>query len=131
MVTSLFAALLALIYFKISFDTIKARSKNKVSLGTGPEELIAPYVSAHSNFSSYVPILLILTYFVENSELIQDLFIYLIASAYTLGRILHYKAMTSNQMNFKLRRIGMMMTLFPLNILALTNIFIFIKVNFL
>jgi len=131
MITSLYASLLALLYFKISFDTVRARRRFKISLGTGENDEILKYVSAHSNFAAYVPILLILTFLLESSQQLPSILIYIIASVFTLGRVLHYLGMTANKMNFKLRVPGMAMTFIPLNLLAVLNLFAFVKINFL
>lgn len=58
MFTNLYIGLLTLLYFKISLETINARRSNKISVGAGDNNEIAGIVSAHSNFNSYVPIIL-------------------------------------------------------------------------
>jgi len=67
MIVSFYAGLLALLYFKLSVDVIKARRLHKVSLGCGPNDEIAAVISAHANFAAYVPLLLLLLWMVETS----------------------------------------------------------------
>ena len=126
MITSLYASLLAVLFFRISIDTIKARRSQKISLGTGKNDEIASIVSAHHNFASFVPVLLFMTFLVEHSGRIPDAAIHLVAGAYTAGRYLHYLAFSGEKMNFKQRVLGMQMTLFPLLILAGMNFYIYI-----
>lgn len=130
MITSLFASILAILYFKISFDTIKARRKNKISLGTGHNNEIEKYVSAHSNFAAYTPLLLILFFLIESSGQYSATVVYILGTLFAAGRVLHYLGMTSEKMNFKLRGAGMMLTLLPLNIMALLNIIAFVQIRF-
>lgn len=131
MITSLFASILAIVYFKISFDTVRARRKFKISMGPGPNNEIQKYISAHSNFAAYTPILLILTYLLESSNQFANIVVFLIAATYTIGRVFHYMAFAAEKMNFNFRLIGMVMTFMTMNILAILNIIAFLKVNFL
>ncbi|MCB0348363.1 MAG: MAPEG family protein, partial [Bdellovibrionales bacterium] len=121
------AGILALLFIKITADTILARRRLQISLGSGPNNEIASLVSAHSNFSSYVIYFLFLTYLVEQSGIAPGYLIHIIAAAFTLGRLSHYVAFSGKRMNFKLRVLGMQLTIVPMVILALTNILIFIK----
>lgn len=118
MITAFYAGLLAFLYFRISLDTIQARRRYKISTGPGKNNEIAEIVSAHSNFSAYVPTLLILTYLVEHSKMLSIYFIHFIATTYTVGRVLHYFAFRGEKMNFKRRVLGMQLTLWPLIILG-------------
>lgn len=123
MITSLYISLLALLYFRISLDTIKARVKNQVSLGTGSSEELLGLVSAHSNFQSYVPIIGLLMYFYEGSELGQPLVLHALGLSVLAGRLLHYLGLkNANAQNFKFRVAGMRLTLIPLIVLALLNL---------
>lgn len=126
MITTLFAGVLGVLYFFISIDVIKNRKKYQVSLGYGPNNEIAEIVSAHSNFSSYAPLLLILTYLLETSPWIPIWATFVLALGFTLGRVLHYLAFKGKKMNFKLRVKAMMLTLFPLLILGILNILDFL-----
>ncbi len=121
--TSLYAGLLAVLYFKLSLDTIKARRRNKISLGVGANNEIVAIVSAHHNFASYVPLLLLLTFFAESSGQVSNAVLHGLAAAFTLGRALHYVAFARPKMDFKLRVVGMHLTLWPLVILAGLNLY--------
>lgn len=125
MITSLYAGILGILYFKISFDTIKARRKHQVSLGHGNNNEITSIASAHHNFASYTVLLLLMTFLLEQSQAVPSLVIHLVAIGFTIGRILHYLALSGSKMNFKFRVIGMQLTLFPLMVLSILNIYSF------
>jgi len=126
MVTSLFAALLGILYFNISLTTIKGRRSQKVSLGSGENNEILHLVSAHSNFSSYVPIFLILFYLLEQTTL-PSFILYILGGIFTLGRILHFISLKNKEKTFTKRVMGMRLTLMPLMICSLLNLFYYIK----
>lgn len=127
MITSFYAGLLAILFFKISIDTIMARRKNKISLGSGPNNEIEGIVSAHANFTSYAIYLLVLTYLIEQSAVFPSYLLHIIAAAFTIGRVLHYLAVSGKKMNFKFRVAGMQLTLWPLLALGIMNIYAFIR----
>lgn len=126
MITSLYAALLALIFASISLETIKGRKRNKISLGVGNSNEILNLVSAHSNFSAYVPMILIMMALAENSDVVPNYGLHVIGSLVIIGRICHYIAFRGT-MNFKLRVIGMQLTIWPILILATINFLSFIE----
>ncbi|MEX0797947.1 MAG: MAPEG family protein [Bacteriovoracaceae bacterium] len=130
MFTSFYLSLLALVYFKISLDTIKARLKHKVSLGPGSDNEIGGLVSAHSNFQAYIPLIGLLMYLYETSQLGYPLLIHAIGLTVLSGRLLHYLGIRDAQApNFKLRKAGMHMTLWPLLLLAFLNLINFVYVT--
>ena len=130
MITSLYAGILALLFFKVSIDTISARRKNLISLGYGPKNEIIEVVSAHANFAAYVPFLLILVFFLEMTKAVPFWVLHLLAAAFTLGRLLHFMAFKADKMEFKKRILGMHLTLWPLVLLGLLNIYSFVKMSF-
>ena len=125
MITCLYAGILAVLYFKLSLDVIRARKSHRISLGDGPNHEIAAVVSAHHNFASYSFFLLLLLALLEFSRLIPLMGLHVLAAAFTLGRVLHYIAFSSSKMNFKLRVIGMHLTLWPLLLLGLLNLYVY------
>ena len=127
MITTLYLGLLALLYLYISGAVIMKRRKHQISTGFGPNNEIRDIVSAHANFAAYVPIQLLLIYLLEISGHIPLIAIHIIAAIVLLGRILHFIAFNSKEMNFKYRVYGMQMTLFPLLITGLSAIYVFIK----
>lgn len=129
MVTSLLASFLTFLYLKITFEVIKNRRSQKVSLGSGENDEILKFTSAHSNFSAYVPLMLILFYLIESSNLISNMVLIPLALVIFIGRLLHYKGLTAKEMNFPLRVRGMKLTIFPMIVMSLLLIAINIYKN--
>lgn len=122
MITAFYAGILALGLVFFSFETIKARRKFRVSVGTGPNDEIAQIVGAHSNFTGYVPMLLLLLYFAERAPGTPTWAVQALGLAIVLGRLFHYLAFRG-KMHFKLRVLGMQLTLWSLIVLGSINIF--------
>lgn len=125
MVTSLYLGILGLLYFWISIETIMARGKNKVSLGAGQNNEIIHLVSAHSNFSSYTPFFLFSLFMLEQ-QTVSLYAIHALAVVFVIGRFVHFLTMRNQEKTFKHRKTGMMLTLWPLIIVSLWNIYCFI-----
>ncbi len=119
---ALYGGVLGVLLFKISLDTIKARKKHQISLGTGDNAQIQAIVSAHSNFVGYSPIFLILLYSIERFQNYPSMLFHTLGCLFVLGRILHYKSFTQEKMDFKNRVRGMKLTLLPILILSFSNI---------
>lgn len=130
MITSVYAGILGLLFLKISFATINARRTLGISLGSGEKNEIAYLVSAHSNFSSYTPLFLILLFFAESSGLCPAVIIHLLALSFFIGRMIHFLTMKDGEKTFKKRKLGMILTLTPIIILSLLSILIPIKAYF-
>ena len=60
LMTSIIAAILTIIFVKLSFAVIGLRRKNKVGLGSGGYDDLERAIRAQGNFAEYVPIGLIL-----------------------------------------------------------------------
>ncbi len=124
MITSLYLGLLGLLYIFMTFETIKARWDNKISLGAGPQNEIAHFTSAHNNFSNYAPLFL-LGLFVLEAQSIHPLFLHIASLIFVMGRIFHYLAMRGKKMNFRRRKIGMILTIASLISLFSCNLLCF------
>lgn len=127
MITSLYAGLFGLLYIQITNNVISERRRHKVSVGYGKNNEISHIASAHANFSSFVPFALIMLYLIEQNLALPSIIIHILGFAVLLGRLLHYLAF-KGEMNFKLRIAGMILTIFPLIILSLLNIYSFFVV---
>ena len=60
-----YAALLALLFVLLSIRTIRTRHSRKVALGHGDDPAMLRAMRVHANFAEYVPLALLLIYFVE------------------------------------------------------------------
>lgn len=127
MVTSMFAAVLTLLFVVMTFRVIKGRRKNKISLGYGPNNEIIELVSAHSNFSNYTFLFLILMHLAESSGFISIYIFLIIGIIFMYARVIHFEAMISEKMNFKSRVRGMQLTIISLIVLAVLNFYTFLK----
>lgn len=87
-ITSFYAAILALFYVVLAALVIRQRFKHRVGLGTGKEPQLLQTVRMHGNFAEYVPFLLILVALLElqQSPVWQ---LHLVAGLTLAGRVLH------------------------------------------
>lgn len=123
--TACYAGLLALLYIGLSFRVIAGRRKHKISYGDKNKEgktirELALAITVHNNAGQYIPIFLLLLFFVElqqfNAVLVNS-----VGIVFVIGRLLHAYGMTVT--NFSLRKVGMLLTLLPIISLAGINIF--------
>jgi uncharacterized membrane protein YecN with MAPEG domain len=119
-VTAVTAAILGLIFFRLSLNVIGYRRQHKVSLGSGGHDDLERAMRAQGNFAEYVPISLILIACLELNAapwwLVAATGVALIA-----GRLLHAKGINQPPPNFGLRVLGMKFTLFNLVTLSALN----------
>ena len=64
-VTALYAALLALLYLRLSFAVIRHRRRSQIAIGTKGDVHLERAARVQANFSEYTPIVLLLIYFIE------------------------------------------------------------------
>lgn len=127
MISLLFSGILGLILLFISRATIKARRKYKTSIGYGDKkDPLANFVSAHANFCAYAPFFLILLFLLENTNNFPNSFLILVASCFTVGRIIHFFALSKMELktppNFTYRVTGMVLTLVSISIFSIAAI---------
>jgi uncharacterized protein len=106
-ITSLFAALLALMLFSLTMTVIVTRMTTKTDLGDGANPLMFRRIRAHGNFVESVPMGLILLGLNEVSGA-SAIWLWTIGTLLLVGRILHAAGMI-----FTIsppRVIGMMLT---------------------
>ena len=119
-VTAVTAAILGLIFFRLSLNVIGYRRQHKVSLGSGGHDDLERAMRAQGNFAEYVPISLILIACLELNAAPW----WLVAAtgmALIAGRLLHAKGINQPPPNFGLRVLGMKFTLFNLVTLSALN----------
>jgi uncharacterized membrane protein YecN with MAPEG domain len=103
-----FVALAPLFLF-LSIAVIRQRRRSSVAYGDGNDLQLRKRVGAHSNFSQYVPFILL---GMGMGEMLEAPFWLLLLSAILLvvGRHLHAYGMIQAQENFKFRVSGMLLT---------------------
>jgi uncharacterized membrane protein YecN with MAPEG domain len=118
--TPLFAAIFALIYIALAALVIRLRMSNQVSLGDGDLSELKRAVRVHGNFIEYVPISLILLWFVETISFSHGL-AFVLGWILLVARILHIIGMLKPKSLFVLRQIGVIGT-FAVLIIASVNL---------
>ena len=104
-----YAALLALLFVLLSIRTIRTRHRQKVALGHGDDPAMLRAMRVHANFAEYVPLALLLIYFVEASSQTPWL-IHLLGASLLCGRLCHAFGMSRTPESFRYRVVGMGLT---------------------
>ena len=109
MITPLYAAILALLYVYLSVRTLSARRRYKIAIGSGDNKDLLRRMRVHANFSEYVPIALLLIFFLEY---ISDnaIKIHFLAACLLAGRVIHAIGVSRSPENFRFRVLGMALT---------------------
>ena len=121
LMTSIIAAILTIIFVKLSFAVIGLRRKNKVGLGSGGYDDLERAIRAQGNFAEYVPIGLILIACLELNGAPWWLVI-LPGIALVIGRLIHAKGINEPPPNFSSRVLGMKFTFGTLITLVILNL---------
>ncbi|WP_425935599.1 MAPEG family protein [Aeromonas rivipollensis] len=108
-IVPIYAALLALLFVLLSVRTIRTRHSSKVALGHGDDPAMLRAMRVHANFAEYVPLALLLIYFVEASSQTPWL-VHLLGATLLLARLCHAFGMSRTPENFRYRVVGMGLT---------------------
>jgi len=121
LVTSIIAAVLTIIFIRLSFAVIGLRRKNKVGLGSGGHEDLERAIRAQGNFAEYVPFGIIL---IACLELNGAPWWLIAAPGVTLiaGRLIHAKGINVPPPDFSKRILGMQLTFLTLIALIILNL---------
>jgi uncharacterized membrane protein YecN with MAPEG domain len=119
MVSSFYAAILALLIVWLSLRVIKLRWAKKVRFGDGGDPELQVAVRAQGNAIEYAPISLLLLVLLELSGAHVAL-VHFGGIAVLAGRLLHARGLLAER--FRYRVLGMQVTLFTLIGLALANL---------
>ena len=120
-VTSIIAAILTIIFVKLSLAVIGLRRKNKVGLGSGGHEDLERAIRAQGNFAEYVPFGIILIACLELNGAPWWL-VAIPGIALILGRLIHAKGIQVPPPDFSKRVLGMKLTFATLITLAILNL---------
>ncbi|SEA03590.1 MAPEG family protein [Variovorax sp. YR216] len=115
----LYAALLALLFVGLSFRTLAMRRRLRIVIGDAGDERMLRAMRVHSNFAEYVPLNLLLMYFVS-STLPQPWFLHALGISILLGRVLHAVGVSQVRERYGFRVVGMALTFSPMLASALT-----------
>lgn len=104
-----YSSLLAFLFFYLSLRTLRLRRSLKVAVGDAGNIQMLRAMRVHSNFSEYVPLCLILIYFVIQGEA-HPFAVHALGSALVVGRLSHAYGLSQQKENFKFRVTGMALT---------------------
>ncbi|NNF60489.1 MAG: glutathione metabolism protein [Gammaproteobacteria bacterium] len=111
LITPIYAAVLALIFVGLAVRTLMLRRKLQVGIGTGKQPLLARAMRAHANFAEYVPIALLLIYFLE-LQIDSRAWIHVLCAALLAGRVIHAFGISQQPEDLRFRVTGMALTFF-------------------
>ena len=120
-VTSIIAALAALLYIALAMRVFGVRRSDKVSLGDAANKTLETRIRQHGNFNEYVPLALILMAIAELQNA-PKLLLIVLGLAILGGRLAHVYGLENmhNAVGRKLRTYGMLSTFLSLVVLSLT-----------
>jgi uncharacterized membrane protein YecN with MAPEG domain len=108
-VTPIYAALLTPIFVALSLRTIRLRRRHRVALGDGDNPELRRAMRAHANFAEYVPLALLLLFFVEHDGA-HPAVVHALGLALLAGRLAHAWGVSQLRENFRFRVAGMLLT---------------------
>ena len=108
-VTPLYAALLGLLFIGLGLRTIRLRRRYRIAIGDGRNDLLRRAMRVTANFAEYVPLTLLLIWFVELHDG-PRLHVHALGIALLGGRLLHAWGVSQAQENLRYRTAGMMLT---------------------
>ena len=87
-ITSLTAAILAVVYVGLAVFIIRLRFRLRVGLGDGNQPELQRAIRMHGNFAEYVPFMLLLLLLCEAQQIAAH-WLYLLAGLTVFGRLSH------------------------------------------
>jgi uncharacterized membrane protein YecN with MAPEG domain len=120
----LYAGLLALFFVGLSLRTLLMRRRLRIAIGDAGNEALLRAMRVHSNFAEYVPLSLLLIYFVEVTGA-SPLFVHALGAGILAGRVSHAFGVSQVNENYAFRVFGMAMTLTPIIAAALRLLYVF------
>jgi len=109
----LYAALLALFFAGLSVRTLLLRRHLQIAVGDAGNETMLRAMRVHANFAEYVPLNLLMLYFVEATGA-SSLFVHALGASLLAGRVSHAIGVSRVKENYTYRVVGMALTLTPL-----------------
>lgn len=108
-ITSIYAALLALMFVVLSGRVILYRRVNRISLGDGGDAELQRRSRIQGNFAEYVPFGVVLIALCELGGA-PGVVIHAMGTGLLVGRLLHAAALTQVPQNLTFRSLGMALT---------------------
>jgi uncharacterized membrane protein YecN with MAPEG domain len=118
-VTPIYATILGLLFIALSVRTIRMRRKHQVAVGDGDNSELRRAMRVHANFAEYVPLALLLIFFVELDGT-PKWWVHALAVALVCGRLAHAWGVSQTRENFRYRVSGMVLTFSVISTAGLT-----------
>jgi uncharacterized membrane protein YecN with MAPEG domain len=118
-VSSLYAAVAALLIVGLSLRVIKLRRARRVLLGDGGDPELQGAIRAQGNATEYIPVSLVLLALLELNGA-HAILVHCGGLAVLAGRFLHARGLLAGSLRYRI--LGMRITLFTLIGLALANL---------
>lgn len=112
-IVSLYAAILALLFAGLGLRTIVLRNRLRIAVGDGGNPQLLRAMRVHANFAEYVPLTLLLIFFVEQAGA-PPLRVHVLCATLLAGRVLHAIGVSRLKEPIALRVTGMILTFVPL-----------------
>ena len=109
LVTPIYAGIAALMFIFLSIRTLMLRRRLKVAIGDSSDPMLLRATRVHGNFAEYVPLALILLYFLEIQG-VATAFIHCLGIALIAGRLIHAYGVSQVEENYRFRILGMALT---------------------
>jgi uncharacterized membrane protein YecN with MAPEG domain len=117
-ITSIYAALTALIFLILSWRVISYRRANIISLGDSGDKNLLKRMRAQANCAEYAPLALILLMLSELGAA-PTLALHILGLMLVGGRVLHAYGFASTPQKIIFRQVGMLLTLTMIGFAAL------------
>jgi uncharacterized protein len=108
-VTPFYSGIFGLFFVALSVRTLLLRRKFGIAIGSNNQPLLERASRVHSNFAEYVPMSLLLIYFLE-LKMPSNVWIHFVCIALLVGRISHAYGVSQVQEKFIYRVIGIALT---------------------
>ena len=108
-IVPVYAAILAIVFVVLSVRTVRLRRSLKIAIGDAGNQEMLRAMRVHSNFAEYVPLSLLLIYFVEASGAWTWL-THLLCLVLLVGRGVHAYGVSQVRESYRFREAGMAMT---------------------
>jgi uncharacterized membrane protein YecN with MAPEG domain len=117
-ITSIYAALTALIFLILSWRVISYRRANMISLGDSGDKNLLKRMRAQANCAEYAPLAMILLMLSELGAA-PTLALHILGLMLVGGRVLHAYGFASTPQKIIFRQVGMLLTLTMIGFAAL------------
>jgi uncharacterized protein len=108
-ITPFYSGIFGLFFVALSVRTLLLRRKFGIAIGSNNQPLLERASRVHSNFAEYVPMTLLLIYFLE-LKMPSNIWIHFVCIALLVGRISHAYGVSQIQEKLIYRVIGMTLT---------------------